>query len=85
MRHRPFRFVSTSLMAALLAAPIGAFAASPASTRNANVWGWRDHQPTETEIQQKESAAGVTPTRSQNESASATVDQLYKQLLGTPN
>jgi hypothetical protein len=72
-------------MAALLAAPISAFAASPASTRNANVWDWRDHQPTETEIQQKERAAGITPTPSQSSSASATVDQLYKQLLGTPD
>ena len=49
--------------------------------REGNTWDWRDHQPTQGQVQQNEQAAGIAPTQSQQDSAAATVDQLYKQLL----
>ena len=46
-----------------------------------NIWDWRDHQPTEVQVEQNEKAAGIAQTPSERESASATVEQLYRQLL----
>jgi hypothetical protein len=71
-----------ALAIALLAAPATGFSREQVPTRNANVWDWRAHQPTEAQVEQKENAAGVTPTQSQRESATDTVNQLYRQLLG---
>ncbi len=55
--------------------------AAQVQTREGNTWDWRDHQPTEPQVQQDERAAGVAPTQSEQDSAAATVDQLYRQLL----
>jgi hypothetical protein len=73
------RIPAIALAFALLAAPAAALAQVP--TREGNIWDWRDHQPTETQVQQNEKAAGIAQTPSQRETASDTVDQLYRQLL----
>ena len=70
-----------ALAVALLAAPAATFGQTPAPSRDANVWDWRDHQPSQAEVVQKERAAGVAATPSQRDSSAATVDQLYRQLL----
>ena len=70
-----------ALIFVLLAAQAAAIAQAQTPTREGNIWGWRDHQPTEAEIQQSERAAGVEPTPAQKDSNAATVDQLYQQLL----
>lgn len=69
------------LLAALLMAPIEAFAQAQTPTRVANIWDWRDHQPTETQVQREEKAAGIAPTPSEESSEAATLDQIYRQLL----
>lgn len=80
MAKIPFRISTMVLSFALLAAPAAAFAQSGVPTREGNVWDWRDHQPTEAEVSQKEKAAGIAPTPSQRNSDSAAVDELYQQL-----
>jgi hypothetical protein len=72
---------SMVLLAALLAAPIAAFAQAQTPTRVGNIWGWQDHQPTETQVQREEKAAGIAPTPSQESSELATLNQIYRQLL----
>ena len=66
---------------ALLAAPVATFAQAQTATREGNIWNWRDHKPTETQVHQEEKAAGVAPTPSQESSDAATLSQLDGQLL----
>ncbi|HET6239888.1 MAG TPA: hypothetical protein VFE41_33765 [Acetobacteraceae bacterium] len=82
MKRFSSRVTVTALAVALLAAPATAFGQEQVPTRDANVWDWRAHQPTEAQVVNKEEAAGVAPTPSQRDSAAATVDQLYRQLQG---
>jgi hypothetical protein len=85
MRQVSFRIAATALMVVVFAAPAFALGGAQVPPRNANVWNWRAHQPTETETQQKETMAGVVASRSQSDAASVTVNQLYRQLLGSPD
>jgi hypothetical protein len=70
-----------ALTFALLSAPAAAFAQSGIPTREGNVWNWRDHQPTESDVSRKEAAAGIAPAPSQRASNAATVDELYQKLM----
>jgi outer membrane biogenesis lipoprotein LolB len=83
MKQLSSRVAVAALAIALLAAPAAAFSREPdpVPDRNANVWDWRAHQPTQAQVERKENAAGVAPTQSQRDSGAATVDQLYRQLL----
>jgi hypothetical protein len=81
MKQASFRMSAAALAVALLAAPATGFGESGVPARNANVWDWRAHQPTEAQVEQKENAAGVAPAPSQRDSASDTVDQIYRQLM----
>jgi len=47
-----------------------------------NIYGGLDHQPTQSEVQDRERAAGVGANTAQQQRNAATVDQLYEQLLG---
>ena len=69
------------LVIALIAAPAVAFGQTQTTTREGNIWDWRDHQPTEAQVRHEESAAGIAPTQSEIDSTSATVDRLYQELL----
>jgi hypothetical protein len=82
MKQLSSRISVAALAIALLAAPAAAFGREQVPARNANVWDWRAHQPTEAQVEQKESAAGIAPTQSQRESATVTVEQLYRQVMG---
>jgi hypothetical protein len=64
---------------ALLVAPAAGFAGVP--IREGNIWDWRNHQPTETQVERSEQAAGVAPAPAQRDAAAATVDELNRQLL----
>lgn len=79
MERISVRIPAMALTLALIAAPSAAFAQTP--TREGNIWGWRDHQPSEAQVQQDENAAGIAPTKSDRDSASTTVDEIYQQLL----
>ena len=81
MPNNSFRIPTIALALALLTAPAATFAQSGAPSREANIWGWRDHQPTETEVSRMEKAAGIAPTPSQDASNAATVDELHQQLI----
>jgi hypothetical protein len=69
------------LVVGLFAAPVSAFAQAKPPTRIGNIWGWQDHQPTETQVQREERAAGVALTPSQESSEAATLNEIYRQLL----
>jgi hypothetical protein len=84
MAKIPFRISTMMLSFALLAAPASAFAQSGVPAHEGNVWAWRDHQPTEADVSQREKAAGIAPAPSQRDSDSAAVDQLYQQLMHQP-
>jgi hypothetical protein len=75
------RMPSMVLAVALLAAPVTAFAQAQPPTRVGNIWNWHDHQPTETQVQREEKAAGIAQTPSQEASDAATLSQIYRQLL----
>jgi hypothetical protein len=60
---------------------LGAVAALTLGIRAANIWGWQDHQPTETQVQREEKEAGIAPTPSHESSETATLDQINRQLL----
>ena len=88
MKRIPIRVSSMVLVAALLAMPIAtiAHAQTPTwvgttPTRIANIWGWQDHQPTETQVQREEKADGVFETPAQESLEAATLDQINRQLL----
>jgi hypothetical protein len=82
MKRFSSRMTVTALAVALLAAPATAFGRDQVPARDANVWDWRAHQPTEAQVVHQEEAAGIAPTQSARESTAATVDQLYRQLQG---
>jgi hypothetical protein len=84
MAKVPFPLSMIVLGFALLAAPAAAFAQSGVPARDGSVWAWRDHQPTEADVSQRERAAGIAPTEPQRDSDSAAVDQLYQQLMHQP-
>jgi hypothetical protein len=81
MDSTPSRLSAMALTLALLAAPAAGFAQTGTPTREGNIWGWRDHQPTMAQTRRSEEAAGIAPTPSQGDASSATVDQLYRELL----
>jgi outer membrane biogenesis lipoprotein LolB len=82
MQQLSSQITALAVAVALLAAPAATFGQAPAPSRDANVWGWHDHQPTQAEVVQKEKAAGVVASPSQRDSSAATVDELYRQILG---
>jgi hypothetical protein len=89
MASFPFRIGAVAVTFALFAAQVPAYAQSEvpmrdSPQRNANVWDWRDHQPTEGGVSRKEKAAGIAPTPAENLSNSATADKIYQQLMHQP-
>jgi hypothetical protein len=85
MKNALHRAPAVALAFALLALPAAAFAETQVPTREGNVWNWRDHQPTEAQVQRDERAAGIAPTQPQQDANAATVDQLYRALMdGSP-
>jgi len=81
MQQLSSRIPALALAVALLAVPAATFGQTPAPSRDANVWGWHDHQPTQAEVMQRERAAGVAASPSRRDSAEDTVDELYRQTL----
>lgn len=71
---------SIAIGAFLLAGTCGVQAQTPG--RDGDTWGGHRHPPTETELEQKESAAAVAAPRSQEASDGAAVDRIYRQLMG---
>ena len=47
-----------------------------------NIYGGLDHQPTQSEVQDRERASGRGLSTAQQQRNAATVDKLYEQLLG---
>ena len=51
------------------------------STRNANIWDWKDHEPVASEVQKKEQAAGIAPSPQQQRADDRELESLYRSLL----
>jgi hypothetical protein len=76
----------TSQIAALAAAmllvlPVQASAQSQQSGREDNIWGGRDHQPTQSDVNQEEKAAGVAPPQQNQQQTTDKVESLYQNLI----
>jgi hypothetical protein len=61
----------------------GAESGGPPS-RIDNIYGGLDHQPTQSEVQDRERQAGVGLNTARQQRDADTVDRLYQQLLGRP-
>jgi hypothetical protein len=81
MENRILRITAMGLALAVSAESPAVLAQSSAATREGNVWGWRDHQPTQTRTLQDEKAAGIAPNQSQLDTNAAAEDQLFRQLM----
>jgi hypothetical protein len=83
--HRASSRKAIALYAAMLVAlPLLAYAGTIPSGppgRIDNVYGGFDHQPMQSEVQNREHAAGVEPSDHQQMDEDATLQQLYRQLL----
>jgi hypothetical protein len=88
----PFGCESTATAALFVLCTLMFFAVSCCSLASAesggpparigNIYGGLDHQPTQSDVQDRERAAGVGANTAQQQRNAATVDQLYEQLLG---
>jgi hypothetical protein len=67
------------LVYGLLCVPVNAQDVKP-PTRNANIYDGFDHQPTRSEIEGREQAAGIAPNTRRQSSDDATLQQLYRDL-----
>ncbi len=81
MERISVRIRAVTLTVALIAAPVVTLAQSQAPTREGNIWGWRDHQPSEAQVLEDENAAGIAPAKSDKDATASTVDQIYQELL----
>ena len=70
------------VLAALLVSDPGVTLAEPA--RNANIWGWQDHEPVPSEVQKKEQAAGIAPPPQQQQADNRELESLCRNLLQAP-
>ena len=48
--------------------------------RIGNIWSGFDHQPTSSEVQDREKAAGISPSTARQERETATLNDIYRQL-----
>jgi hypothetical protein len=49
--------------------------------RIGNIWGGFDHQPTSSEVQDREKAAGISLSATKQEQEAAILNDIYKQLV----
>lgn len=74
-----------TLLAAALAAPACISLAQTQQPqpppREDNQWGGLSHQPTESEVQQQENAAGLAPLSQQQKTTTQGVEQMYQNLM----
>ena len=66
-------------------AKLASQAAKPAENgsppaRIGNIWGGFNHQPTASEVQNREKAAGISLSTAQQERETATLNDIYRQL-----
>jgi len=64
----------------LLCVPANAQGVQPPPTRNANIYDGFDHQPTRSEVEARERAAGIS-SNTGRQSSDNSVEQLYQQLM----
>jgi hypothetical protein len=69
-------------VAIALALANGAAFAQQSPSRNEEVWGNLAHQPTESQVQGAESAAGVAPPPQAQRNIDSELQQLDKQIQG---
>lgn len=68
---------------AMVCDPLHASTRGP-PTRIANIYDGFDHQPSQSQVERHEQAAGIDLNRSQQERDAATVNELYQELEGKP-
>lgn len=70
-----------ALAAMLLYAPVLVSAQTQQPGREDNIWGGRDHQPTESDVNQQEKAAGIALPEQSQQRANDEVETLYQNLI----
>jgi hypothetical protein len=73
------RLLLLLLLALCIGAPASADSPRPPA-RNANIYNGFDHQPTRSEVQSRERAAGVAPDSAEQAAQNSTVEHLYEEL-----
>jgi hypothetical protein len=80
--------ITTIIRAAALAIMLGALpglAAAQQLPHEDNIWGGKNHQPTESEVVQHEKSAGIALAPQQQHRADDEIESLYRSLmLGEP-
>lgn len=78
------RWIPLGLGIAMTAWSGMALAQTQSTLREDNVWGGRAHQPTESEVQQKEQAAGLPPAQQTQRASNGDVESIYRNLMRGP-
>lgn len=76
------RCVGLLAAVALAVIPHLAIAQQHVPTREGNIWNGMDHEPTPSEVERGEAAAGITPPAAQQNRTTDEVESLYRQLMG---
>ena len=68
-----------ALATMLLVAPAMAQTQQPG--REDNIWGGKAHQPTQSDVNQQEKAAGIAPPQQDQQQTTDEVESLYQSLI----
>jgi len=74
-------FVVSAVAAPLLVPTLGAAQQDQIPTRLGNIWGGDDHEPVPGEVLQREDAAGLLGSASQQRARDDEVEQLARELM----
>jgi hypothetical protein len=61
-----------------------ALAQTQSTVREDNIWGGKAHQPTESEVLQKEQAAGLPSAQQTQRASNGDVENIYRNLMRGP-
>jgi hypothetical protein len=70
-----------ALAGLLLVQPLLVSAQTQQPGREDNVWGGKDHQPTQSDVNQQEKAEGIAPSSQTQQRANDEVESLYQNLI----
>jgi len=72
---------AAALAAMLFALPLTALAQTQQPGREDNIWGGKDHQPTQSEVGQEEKSEGIALPPQNQQRANDEVESLYQSLI----
>jgi len=70
-----------ALAGLLLVQPLLVSAQTQQPGREDNIWGGKAHQPTQSDVNQQEKAAGIAPPQQDQQQTTDEVESLYQSLI----